>query len=88
MIMFYLLNQVMGICYMNLFTFYTNISPKKEKKNTGFGMRQNWTAISASELINCVSSGESQSLTLFIYKKRILNSFTEVVKGLIKMTDA
>ena len=70
MVMFYLLSQVMGICYMNLFTFYTNISPKKEKKNTGFGMRQNWTAISVSELINCVSSGESQSLSLCSSRKK------------------
>ena len=40
----------------------------KKKKNIGVGMRQNWTAISVSALISCVSSGEPRSLTSFIYK--------------------
>ena len=40
----------------------------KKKKNIDFGMRQNWTAISVSALISCVSSGEPRSLTSFIYK--------------------
>lgn len=56
----YLLDESFYILYKH-FT-------KKKKKNIGFGMRQNWTAISVSALISCVSSGEPRSLTSFIYK--------------------
>lgn len=59
LVIFYFFSWVMGICYVILYTFYINISPKKEEKNTGFGIRQNWTEILAPALTSYVFSGKS-----------------------------
>lgn len=50
LVMFYFLSWVMGICCIILHTFYIIISSEKEEKNTGFGVRQNWTEILAPVL--------------------------------------
>lgn len=54
----------------SLHALYKYLTPtKKKKKNTGFGIRQNWTEIFIVALTSCVFSDKSRS-ALFIYKTR------------------
>lgn len=45
----------MGICFIILYTFDINMSPKKKKKkgknNTGFGISQDWMEILVQGLL-------------------------------------